>query len=55
MTEFYKNLLDGKTKCESLLEAQRKVRNFKGVIDGEGRDFSNPKYWAGFIMLDGID
>ena len=55
MTEFYKNLLDGKTKRESLLEAQRKVRNFKGVIDGEGRDFSNPKYWAGFIMLDGIE
>ena len=55
MTEFYKNLLDGKSKRESLLEAQRKVRNFKGVIDGEGRDFSNPKYWAGFIMLDGIE
>lgn len=55
MTEFYRNLLNGKSKRESLLKAQNAVRNFKGHINGEKRNFSNPKYWAGFIMLDGIE
>lgn len=55
MTTFYKNLLAGKTKRESFLIAEETVRNFVGEINGEMRDFSNPKYWAGFIMLDGID
>lgn len=55
MVEFYKNLLNGKTKRESLMKAQQAVRNFRGFIGEEMRDFSNPKYWAGFIMLDGID
>ena len=55
MTEFYRNLLNGMSKRESLLKAQSKVRNFKGYINGEKRNFSNPKYWAGFILLDGIE
>lgn len=55
MTEFYRNLFNGMSKRESLLEAQNKVRNFKGFINDEKRNFSNPKYWAGFIMLDGIN
>ena len=55
MTEFYRNLLSGMSKRESLLEAQNKVRNFRGYINGEKRNFYNPKYWAGFILLDGIE
>lgn len=55
MTEFYKNLTSRLSKRESFIKAQNAVRNFKGIINGEGRDFSNPKYWAAFIMLDGID
>ena len=55
MTEFYRNLLGGMSKRESLLKAQDAVRDFKGYINGEKRNFSNPKYWAGFIMLDGIE
>jgi len=55
MTEFYKNLISGLSKRESFIKAQNAVRNFKGIINGESRDFSNPKYWAAFIMLDGID
>ena len=55
MTEFYKNLTSGLSKRESFIKAQNAVRNFKGIINGESRDFSNPKYWAAFIMLDGID
>ena len=55
MTEFYRNLLGGMSKRESLIKAQNAVRDFKGYINGEKRNFSNPKYWAGFIMLDGIE
>lgn len=55
MTEFYRNLLSGMSKRESLLEAQNAVRNFKGYINGEKRNFSDPQYWAGFILLDGIE
>ena len=44
MKEFYKNLLSGKSKTESFNLAIRAVKS----------EFSEPKYWAGFIMLDGI-
>ena len=49
MVEFYRNLMNGKTKRESLQEAQlylRKVENGK---------YDDPKYWASFIMLDGLN
>ena len=49
MVEFYRNLMSGKTKRQSLLEAQhylRKVENGK---------YDDPKYWASFIMLDGLN
>jgi len=50
MTEFYKNLCEGKSKRESLRLAQKMVREYK---DDEGNLlFQNPHYWAGFIMLD---
>ena len=49
MVEFYKNLMEGKSKHQSLKDAQyylRKVENGK---------YDDPKYWASFIMLDGIN
>ena len=42
MSEFYKNLLKGKGKRESFYIAQRDVKKV----------FSDPRYWAAFIMLD---
>ena len=55
MTEFYRNFIEGKSKHESLKAAQEKVRNFRGEINGKYRDFSNPRFWAAFILLDAID
>ena len=49
MVEFYRNLMSGKTKRQSLQEAQhylRKVKNGK---------YDKPEYWASFIMLDGVN
>ncbi|WP_305156450.1 CHAT domain-containing protein [uncultured Muribaculum sp.] len=47
MTEFYKNYLSGKTKQESLRLAQQSLR--------KNPEYSNPEYWAAFILLDGIN
>ena len=48
MVEFYRNLVNGKSKRESLKEAQHYLRKVeKGKYD-------DPKYWASFIMLDGL-
>jgi len=47
MTEFYKNYLDGMSKRESLLAAQKAVRETPG--------FENPEYWAAFILLDALN
>lgn len=49
MVEFYRNLMNGKTKYESLKEAQLYLRQ---VDNGK---YDDPKYWASFIMLDGLD
>lgn len=49
MVEFYRNLMDGKTKHQSLKNAQRYLRQ---VDNGK---YDKPEYWASFIMLDGID
>jgi len=49
MVEFYRNLMKGKTKRQSLQDAQiylRKVENGK---------YDNPKYWESFILLDGLN
>ena len=51
MTEFYRNYLSGKSKQESLRLAQQYLRNY---TDGE-EDYSDPKYWAAFILLDGVN
>ena len=49
MVEFYRNLMNGKTKQQSLRDAQKHLRQ----VDN-GR-FDKPEYWASFIMLDGIN
>ena len=49
MIEFYKNLMAGKSKHQSLKDAQRYLRQVEN-----GR-YDEPKYWASFIMLDGLD
>lgn len=47
MTEFYKNYLNGRSKRESLLAAQKAVRETSG--------FEDPEYWAAFILLDALN
>lgn len=49
MVEFYRNLMDGKTKRQSLQEAQQYLRKV------ENGKYDDPKYWASFIMLDGLN
>ena len=49
MTQFYKNLLSGQSKRQSLLSAQKFLREI------DGGKYNTPKYWAAFIMLDGIN
>ena len=49
MVEFYRNLMNGKTKRESLQEAQQYLRK---VDNGK---YDAPRYWASFIMLDGLN
>lgn len=49
MVEFYLNLMNGKTKRQSLQEAQQYLRKVKS-----GK-YDHPKYWTSFIMLDGLD
>jgi len=48
MVEFYRNLMSGKTKRQSLKDAQQSLRKV------ENGKYDNPKYWASFIMLDGL-
>ena len=49
MVEFYRNLMSGKTKHQSLKDAQKHLRKVeKGKYD-------KPEYWASFIMLDGLN
>ena len=47
MTEFYKHLLAGKSKRESLSLAQQTLRN--------NTKYSDPEYWASFILLDALN
>lgn len=49
MVEFYKNLMAGKSKLQSLKDAQHHLRQV------ENGKYDNPKYWASFIMLDGLN
>ena len=45
MTEFYKNLVAGKTKREAFVTAQDLLRD----------KYKDPKKWAAFIMVDGTE
>lgn len=47
MVEFYKKFLSGETKAKSLLKAQQYVKSQPGWED--------PEYWAGFVLLDGLN
>lgn len=49
MVEFYKNLMNGKTKHQSLKDAQKYLREY------DNGKFSDFKYWASFIMIDGLN
>lgn len=49
MTEFYKNWLSGMSKNEALRVAKNVVRSHTE------KGWDNPKYWAAFILLDGLD
>lgn len=49
MIEFYRNLMEGNSKHQSLRNAQRHLRQV------ENGKYDNPKYWASFIMLDGLN
>ena len=49
MVEFYKNLMSGKSKHQSLKDAQKYLRQ---VDNGK---YDKPEYWASFIMLDGLN
>lgn len=49
MVEFYRYLLNGYTKSQSLQNAQQYLRK---VDNGK---YNDPKYWASFIMLDGLN
>jgi CHAT domain-containing protein len=83
MTQFYTNLTSGKSKRQSLLDAQRYLREYEveetitkngnltpfqeKQLEKQGKSieqtteirkvypYSNPKYWAAFILLDAID
>ena len=48
MVEFYKNLMKGKSKHQSLKDAQKYLRQV------ENGKYDKPEYWASFIMLDGL-
>ena len=49
MVEFYKNLMNGKTKHQSLKDAQKFLRQV------ENGKYDKPEYWASFILLDGLN
>lgn len=46
MISFYKHLMNGCTKREALVNAQRDIRK---------NGYTDPKYWATFILLDATD
>lgn len=47
MTDFYKHYLSGKSKQNSLHLAQESLRT--------SSEYSDPQYWAAFILLDGLN
>ena len=49
MVEFYKNLMAGNSKYQSLKKAQQHLRKV------ENGKYDKPKFWASFILLDGLN
>ena len=49
MVEFYKNLMAGNSKYQSLKKAQQHLRK---VDNGK---YDKPEFWASFILLDGLN
>ena len=49
MTQFYKNLVSGQSKRQSLQSAQRYLREYNSG------QYNKPEYWAAFILLDAIN
>ncbi len=49
MSQFYSNLANGENKFEALKEAQQYVRTT------DNGKYSNPMYWAAFILLDAVN
>ena len=49
MVEFYKNLIAGNSKYQSLKKAQQHLRK---VDNGK---YDKPEFWASFILLDGLN
>jgi hypothetical protein len=56
MKEFYRQLMAGNGKHDSMKAAQRHVREYKETDeDGEvTHPYDNYKYWAAFVLLDAI-
>ena len=53
MDEFYRCLISGDNKIESLHKAQQYLRSY---TDSTGlRPYVSPEYWAAFILLDALD
>lgn len=48
MTEFYKNWMGGMSKHDALEKAKQAVRT------SVEKDWSDPNYWAAFVLLDGL-
>lgn len=53
MTQFYRNLLSGQSKRQSLLNAQKNLREYRNA-NGE-QCYNSPKYWAAFVLLDSLN
>lgn len=51
MIAFYKSLSEGKSKRQSLLDAQNAI---KAMGYKDGKNYKEGKYWAPFILLDGL-
>ena len=56
MKEFYRQLMAGNGKHDSMKAAQRHVREYSEIDeDGEvTHPYENYKYWAAFVLLDAI-
>ena len=46
---FFRNLINGETKRQSFVKAQSYLRGY------DNHRYNDPKYWAAFILLDGLD